>query len=181
MKKYILFSPKDIDLNDEPKDSVLWEVKYKVHQTISGLPKEILDALDDSKSTPLPCKKWNEEFVELGLELLYDFPYMKEYGILDENDAALFTATLSALDINKFNNEVLVKIKIANEILSTMNLKETGCMHPEKFHNKMIEYVDLSEEEFILKEDISKYLFDLETLCERCLQYESNIEWKSIS
>jgi hypothetical protein len=40
---------------------------------------------------------------------------MKEYGILDENDAALFTATLSALDINKFNNEVLVKIKIAND------------------------------------------------------------------
>ena len=37
MKKYILFSPKDIDQNDEPKDSVLWEVKYKVHQTIQGL------------------------------------------------------------------------------------------------------------------------------------------------
>ena len=71
---------------------------------------------------------------------------MKEYGILDDNDDALFTATISALDINKFNNEVLVKIKVAKEILSTMDLKENGCMHPEKFHNKMIEYVDLSEE-----------------------------------
>lgn len=181
MKKYILFSPKDIDQNDEPKDSVLWEVKYKVHQTIQGLPKEVLDVLDDSKSTPLPCKKWHEELIPLGLEMLYDFPYMKEYGILDDNDDALFTATISALDINKFNNEVLVKIKVAKEILSTMDLKENGCMHPEKFHKKMIEYVDLSEEEFIKKEDISKYLFDLETLCERCLQYESNIEWKSIS
>jgi len=121
MKKYILFSPKDIDQNDEPKDSVLWEVKYKVHQTIQGLPKEVLDVLDDSKSTPLPCKKWHEEFIPLGLEMLYDFPYMKEYGILDDNDDALFTATISALDINKFNNEVLVKIKVAKEILSTMD------------------------------------------------------------
>ena len=100
---------------------------------------------------------------------------------VDDNDDALFTATISALDINKFNNEVLVKIKVAKEILSTMNLNENGSMHPEKFHNKMIEYVDLSEEEFVKKEDISQYLYDLETLCERCLQYESNIEWKSIS
>lgn len=181
MKKYILFSPRDIDLSDQPSDTVLWEVKYKVHQTIVGLPEEILDVLDESKSAPLPLKKWHEEFDALGLEILYDFPYMKEYAILDDDDKPLFTATLSALDINKFNNEVVIKINLASRLLNTMKLKQQGSMHPEKFHNKMVELIDLSDEEFILSEDVSRFLYDLESLCERCMQYESNIEWKSIS
>jgi hypothetical protein len=180
MKKYIVFYPKDVDHNDDPNDSVLWDVKYKVHQTISGLPEYIHDLLETMCSEPFPLNRWKKEFELLGLELIYDYPYMKEYAIMDDK-VVLFTATLLALDINKYNNEIIVKNKTGQQLLKSLNLNEKGSMHPEKFHNMMVQFVDLSDDEYIKNEDISDFLYNLETLCERCLQYESKIEWKTIS
>ena len=50
-------------------------------------------------------------------------------------------------------------------------------MHPEKFYKKLITVIDLSE--VILDEDvILSALLQLEEICESCVQYESNIEWR---
>ena len=61
-----------------------------------------------------------------------------------------------------------------------MNLRNKGTMHPEKFHLKMLEYVDLSDDRYLVEEEVSEVLYELENLCESCLQYESSIEWKPI-
>lgn len=181
MKKFILFTPQDIDYSDDPPDTVLWQVKLKIVENILNLPEDICSMLQSSDTAAFPLKKWQEEFDNIGLQLIYDYPYAKEYAVLDDNDKPLLTATLTALDINKFNNELLVKLRTGTKILKSMNLNIRGSMHPEKFHNKMVEFVDLSDDSFIKTEDISSFLFDLEELCERCLQYETNIEWKTIS
>ena len=44
----------------------------------------------------------------------------------------------------------------------------------------MLEYVDLSDERYLVEEEVSEVLYELENLCESCLQYESSIEWKPI-
>lgn len=181
MKRYILFTPHDFDYSDNPSDTVLWQVKLKVYENILDLPDVLSLMLNTPEDFALPLCKWQEDFENIGLELIYDYPFAKEYAVLDEEKNPLLTATLSALDINKYNNELLVKLRTGSNVLKSMNLKERGSMHPEKFHNKMVEYVDLSDDSFIKTEDISSFLFDLEELCERCLQYETNIEWKTIS
>ena len=181
MKRFILFTPQDVDYSDNPSDTVLWQVKLKVYKNLLDLPEIICLLLKSPEDIALPLAKWQEDFENIGLELIYDYPFAKEYAVLDEENNPLFTATLSALDINKYNNELLIKLRTGSDILKSMNLKEKGSMHPEKFHNKMVEFVDLSDESYIKTEDISNFLFDLEELCERCLQYETNIEWKTIS
>ena len=181
MKKFILFTAKDLDYSDSPPDTVLWQIKLKIVENILDLPQDVCKLLQNTEHVAFPLKKWQEDLENIGLELIYDYPYAKEYAVLDDNENPLLTATLTALDINKFNNELLVKLRTGSEILKTMNLTTKGCMHPEKFHNKMVEFVDLSEESYVKSEEISSFLFDLEELCERCLQYETNIEWKTIS
>ena len=45
-----------------------------------------------------------------------------------------------------------------------MKLKNQGIMHPEKFHKKMIELTDMSEEQFLIHEEICDTLINLENL-----------------
>jgi hypothetical protein len=61
-----------------------------------------------------------------------------------------------------------------------MNLKNSGSMHPEKFENKLVDCIDLSEDEVIQEDEFIEVLFSLENLCTYCLNYESFIEWKTI-
>lgn len=178
MKKYILFYPSDTDDSDDPKDTILWEVKYKVQQSIISLPIDILSVLDEEQP-PLPLSRWEDEFQKLSMYLIYDYSYAKEYAYFVDNQPVL-TATLMALDINRFNNQVVIKQKIAKKLLNQMKLRNKGAMHPEKFHVKMLEYVDLSDERYLVEEEVSEVLYELENLCESCLQYESTIEWKPI-
>lgn len=181
MKKFILFSPVDLDYSDSPPETVLWQVKLKIVENVLDLPESFCELIQNQNSVALPLDNWIEKFESIGLSLLYDYPYAKEYAVIDEHNQPILTATLTALDINKFNNELLIKVKTGSKILQSMNLGIKGSMHPEKFHHKMLELVDLSEESFIKSEDVSSFLFELEELCERCLQYETNIEWKTIS
>jgi hypothetical protein len=46
----------------------------------------------------LPLCKWQEDFENIGLELIYDYPFAKEYAVLDDEKNPLLTATLSALE-----------------------------------------------------------------------------------
>jgi hypothetical protein len=179
MNHYIIFYPKDIDYNDEPKETVLWEVKYNADSSIIELPDYILNLLQSEQKEAYPINKWHDEFTNLGMQLIYDYVYAKEYAYF-MNNTPFFTATLSALDLNRFNNQIVVKIKVGRKLLKEMKLKNQGIMHPEKFHKKMIELTDISEKQFLIHEEICDTLINLENLCEKCVQYESLIEWKSI-
>lgn len=179
MNNYIIFYPKDIDSNDEPKDTVLWEVKYHLHSSMLGLPDYILSLLEEEQKVALPLTKWHYEFSQLNMQIIYDYVYAKEYAYFVDN-MPLFTATISALDINRFNNQIVVKQKMGKKLLKEMKLRNQGAMHPEKFHKKMIELTDISDEQFLMHEDICDALLNLESLCQKCVQYESMIEWKSI-
>jgi hypothetical protein len=179
MNNYIIFYPKDIDNNDEPKDTVLWEVKYNVHESMLGLPDHILSLLKEEHKQAYPLEKWHHELTNLGMQIIYDYVYAKEYAYFVQN-IPFFTATLSALDLNRFNNQIVIKQKIGKKLLKEMNLRNQGSMHPERFHKRMIELTDISEDKFLIHEDICDALINLENLCERCVQYESQIQWKSI-
>lgn len=179
MSKYIIFYPSDLDMKDEPKETVLWEVKYKLHDSILGLPDILTNLLKQEMTKTYPLSFWHNEFVNMNMQLIYDYIYAKEYAYFVDN-IPVFTATVTALDLNRFNNEVVLKQKIAKKILKDMKLKYNGSMHPEKFHKKMYTLVDLSEEEFISEETMADAVINLEYLCEKCLQYESPIEWKTI-
>lgn len=174
--KYILFYPKDID-DEEPKDTVLWKCTFRIHKDMK-LPEEIQEMVDEKDHPPLPLSKWEGAFYNL--HLLYDFTYAKEYVYLVDN-VPVFTVSLLALDINRENNQIVVKEKLAEKILNQMSLKLKGSMHPEKFYKKLINEVDLSEDTLLREEDVTDIMLNLECLCEQCLHYESPIEWKPVS
>jgi hypothetical protein len=69
-----------------------------------------------------------------------------------------------ALDINRFNNQVVIKQKFAKKLLNQMNLRSKGAMHPEKFHAKMLQYVDLTDDRDLVEEEVSEVLYELENL-----------------
>ena len=80
MNHYIIFYPKDIDYNDEPKETVLWEVKYHTHSGMIGLPDYLLSLLQAEQKEAYPIGKWHSEFTNLGMQLIYDYVYAKEYA-----------------------------------------------------------------------------------------------------
>jgi hypothetical protein len=59
-----------------------------------------------------------------------------------------------------------------------MKLPMFGKMHPEKFHKKLVQFIDLSQNDTALVENIFEALTELEDLCTECISYESFIEWK---
>ena len=65
MSKYIIFYPSDLDIKDEPKDTVLWEVKYKLHDSILGLPDIIGNLLKQEMTKTYPLSFWHKEFVNM--------------------------------------------------------------------------------------------------------------------
>lgn len=84
MKRYILFTPQDFDYSDNPSDTVLWQVKLKVYENILDLPDVSSSMLKTPENLALPLCKWQEDFENIGLELIYDYPFAKEYAVLDE-------------------------------------------------------------------------------------------------
>ena len=50
--------------------------------------------------------------------------------------------------------------------------------HPEKFHKRLVDYIDLSQTNESLVDAIFEILFELELLCTECIAYESFVEWK---
>ena len=86
--------------------------------------------------------------------------------------------TIQAKDLNTTFNQIIIPKSIARDILSEMKLPMFGKMHPEKFHNKLVQYIDLSQDDTALVENIFEALTELEDLCTECISYESFIEWK---
>ena len=86
--------------------------------------------------------------------------------------------TIQAKDLNTNFNQIIIPKNIAKDILNEMKLPMFGKMHPEKFHNKLVQYIDLSQDDTALVENIFEALTELEDLCTECISYESFLEWK---
>jgi hypothetical protein len=179
MTNYVLFQPHNFVYKEEPDETVLWQVSYHLRSNIIDLPKHISSLMSLKFPQSYPLKYWEGEFEKLNLSLLFDYPYAKEYGYFVDNNV-VFTATITAQDLSGFCNEVLVDKKIAKRFLSEMKLKRTGHMHPEKFYNKLISSIDVCLEKEDEEDEYVETLCFLEELCEKCLQYESFLEWKNI-
>jgi len=135
--KYILFYPQETDDLDTPSNNVLWKAEYKV---AADLPSELISMVEEKEPPPLPLHVWEEKLEDY--ELLFDYNYVKEYVYYLDN-VPILQVELTALDINRENNQIVVKEKVAKKILNQMNLSIKGSLHPEKFYKKLIDYVDL--------------------------------------
>lgn len=179
MTNYVLFQPHNFVYKEEPDETVLWQVNYHLRKNIIDLPQHIASLMSLKFPQSYPLKYWESEFSKLNLSLLFDYPYAKEYGYFVDNNI-VFTATITAQDLSGFCNEVLVDRKIAKKFLVEMKLKAKGSMHPEKFYNKLVTSLDLSLKSVKNEDEYVESLCFLEELCEKCLQYESFVEWKNI-
>ena len=178
MSKHVVFQPLDLSSNDEIRDTVLWSATFHVHPEIEPtLPKEMLALVKNKMTVSYPLTYWQSEFAKLGFVLDMDFPYCKEYA-WDFVMPDAVRITIKANDLNTNFNQIIIPKSIAKEILSEMNLPMFGKMHPEKFHNKLVEYVDLSQKDIDLADKVFEALTELEDLCVECISYESFVEWK---
>lgn len=181
MFNYTFFYPENYREKDEPDDTTLWKVKYSLSSDIIDFPAYIVELCDNvysDKAFSLEYLQKNLE--EIGLKLKHDYPFAKEY-IYEDKYNVLFIATLIAQDIGGYNNLIKIPSEFSQKILEDMNLPEAGRYHPEKFHKKLVELLDLSEKKYQLDtEDYINSLIDLENLTLRCLEYETMIEWNNI-
>lgn len=181
MDKYVVFFPENFKEKEEPDPTTLWKVKYSLHSNDIEYPLYIVELCENKYSVnAYPLEYLTNGMEEIGLILKHDYPFAKEYIYQDKYNV-LFTATLLALDIGCYDNKVKIKRKFANKILKDMKLPENGILHPEKFHKRLIELLDLSEKKY--KDDTEEYidnLINLENLAIRCLEYETMIEWNNI-
>jgi hypothetical protein len=178
MKKHVVFFASDINSEEQPNPNVLWAANFHMSDEYKfTLPENLLQAVTkDYKTISYPLAWWKKEFEKLSFELDIDYPYAKEY-IWSWAQIEALRVTIKAHDINSCSNQIIIPRKIAKIILSEMHLGLAGSMHPEKFYNKLIDVMDLSE--MILDADtVLDNLLQLEEICESCVKYESNIEWR---
>ena len=179
MSKHVVFKPVDLSKNDDQiKETILWAAKFNLHPKIeSDLPPAIVDIVKKQSDIRYPLAYWEKEFENLGFHKDFDFPYCKEF-VWDFVVEDAVRITIKAADINTNFNQIIVPKNLAKQILDEMALPLFGKMHPEKFHTKLIGYIDLSQSNFALEDKIFDVLTELEDLCAECITYESYIEWK---
>jgi len=181
MSKYIIFHPANQISKDEPGNEILWTVDFNLKSgEDTNIKIYIYDFLEGQIENCYPLTYIEQNLYEMGMEKKYDFPYKKEFYFVDQLGME-FIATLTALDINGFESTVKLKKKFAQVLLKDMNLPPEGNLHPERFLRSLSSFIDLSDEKYELYENNFDDLLDLENLCDRCLQYETNIEWKIIN
>jgi hypothetical protein len=86
--------------------------------------------------------------------------------------------TIKANDIATNYNQIIVNKSLAKKVLDELGLPLFGKMHPEKFYKKLVTFLDLSNVEFTLENNVFDILLELEILCEECVKYESFVEWR---
>ena len=177
MSKHVVFQPVDLG-DDEVKDTVLWAATFHIHPDIEPtLPEEMLALINSKNTINYPLAYWQKEFSNLGFVLDLDFPFCKEYA-WDYFMPDAVSITIHAKDLNTNFNQIIIPKTIARDILNEMKLPMFGKMHPEKFHKKLVQYIDLSQSNSSLVDNIFEALTELEDLCTECISYESFIEWK---
>lgn len=181
MAKYIYFYPKNYIQKEKPNNEVLWKINFNIISDDKlDLKIYVYDLVTDTLNDSFPLAYLEKSMNEMGMQKIYDFPYKKEYLFSDPKGMS-FTATLTALDLDGFVNEIKLKKKFAEILLTDMKLSLEGDLHPERFMRKMSTCIDLSDSKYKLYERNFDDLLELENLCDTCLQYETNIEWKIIN
>lgn len=180
MGKYVLFTPEHLCMNEEPDESCLWKVDYKIKTDENRSLNVYICNLDLGIMDTYPLSYLEKNMDEMGMEKIYDFPFCKEY-IFTDNLGLTFIATLTALDMNGSKNSLKLKKKFAELIIQDLDLPREGKMHPEKFLRRLSSKLDFSEKKYEAYDKNFDTLLELENLCSKCLQYETNLEWKIIN
>lgn len=178
MAKHVVFQATDLDDSDDVKDTVLWNATFKIHPTIEPtLPEEMLALVKNKSTIAYPLAYWKKELENLGFTCRFDYPYCKEFTWDFMMDEAIIL-TIKAKDLNTEHRSIIVPKHLAKQIMDEISLPLFGKMHPEKFHKRLVDYIDLSQTNESLVDTIFEILFELELLCTECIAYESFVEWK---
>jgi len=168
-------------IEKEEPDDVLWKINFNIKSEDKiDLKIYVYDLATDTLNDSFPLKYLEKSMHEMGMEKIYDFPFCKEY-IFTDNLGLTFIATLTALDMNGSKNSLKLKKKFAELIIQDLDLPREGKMHPEKFLRRLSGKLDFSEKKYEAYDKNFDTLLELENLCSKCLQYETNLEWKIIN
>ena len=179
MSKFVIFNPENYIDEEEPDNDILWKVDYKLHSEGFSANVYFFDAIQKEITDTFPLEVLEQNMMELGMEKVFDFPYAKEY-VFEDEFGILFSAVIRALDLHSYENKVKINKKFADILFEDLDLPFNGSMHPEKFLRKIASSIDFSDKKYESYDKNFNILLELENLCDRCLQYESNIEWKLI-
>lgn len=179
MAKHVIFQPTDLPKEDTVNENVLWSASFKIAEEYKDIvPDGIFKSINNTKDPiTYPLKYWEKEFETLKFQKEYDFPYCKEY-VWHYNTEEALRVTIKANDIATNSNQIIVNKSLAKKVLEELGLPMFGQMHPEKFYKKLVTFLDLSNVEFTLENNIFDILLELEILCEECVKYESFVEWR---
>lgn len=180
MSEFVLFMPENFNEDEEPSDDILWQVKYKLHGDGFTANVYLYDIINQDITDTFTLEAVETNMYEMGLEKVFDFPFAKEY-VFEDDFGILFSATATALDLHGFENKLKINKKFAKIIFDDLKLPLQGKMHPEKFLRLLGKSIDFSEEKYEQYDKNFDLLLELENICNRCLQYETNIEWKIIN
>lgn len=177
MSQHIIFKPENYQEKNEPDPDTLWKVKYTLQAEDIDLPVYILNISEDIIDVDAyPLSYLENNFKLLNMKKIFDFPFSKEY-VFEDDFSMSFTATLTALDIGACVNEIKIPKKFCSKFLKDLKLPESGKLHPARFHNLLLAYLDMSDSKYNKYDKYINHLTDLEDLCFNCIEYEKNIEW----
>ena len=179
MAKHVIFQPADLKEEETANDNVLWAATFKIADEYKDIvPTGIFKSINNTKDpVTYPLKYWQKEFENLKFQIDFDFPYCKEYIWFYNSEEAL-RVTIKANDIATNYNQIIINKSLAKKVLDELGLPLFGKMHPEKFYKKLVTFLDLSNVEFTLENNVFDILLELEILCEECVKYESFVEWR---
>jgi hypothetical protein len=141
----------------------------------------LVDFLERRIGIAYPLSFWLDK-INCYEEINYgvDYPYKKYLVFYDHDNEEYLNITLTALDINSENYNCSHPVKNASALLSAMNLPTEGLMHAEKFYHKLKTYCEIISYDEKKIGGLKVMLSTLEALCEHCVKYECEIEWKII-
>ena len=183
MAKYIHFFPQDQIDQDEPGKEILWKIDFSLKpedEKDKDFKISVYDLSTGYLNDSFPLTYLERSMDEMGMEKIYDYPYKKEYYFIDEYGLKII-ATLTAMDINGMSSSVKITKKFAEILLTDMSLPLEGSKHPERFLRSLSSFVDFSDKKYDMYERNFDNLLELENLCDKCLRYETNIQWKIIN
>ena len=175
--KHIHFFPHNTE-EEIVSPEILWMMTYKK----TGVKNDyLIEFLEKRIGIAYPLSFWLDK-INCYEEINYgvDYPYKKYLVFYDHDNEEYLNITLTALDINSENHSCTHPVKNASALLSSINLPIEGLMHAEKFYYKLKAYCELISYDVKKIGGLKVMLSTLEALCEHCVKYECEIEWKVI-
>lgn len=157
---------------------ILWMMTYK---KTSVKNEYLVDFLEKRIGIAYPLSFWIDR-INCYEEINYgvDYPYKKHLVFYDDFENEHLNVTLTALDVNAENHSCTHPYEVAKSLLLALKLPIEGNMHAEKFYHKLKLFCEKSSYDANKLKGLVVLLSTLEQLCEHCVKYESEIEWKVI-